>query len=663
MNGLVRRFRVILLLMAGCLNTSWSQGSQSDFIKVTPSFGTLSEAETALRAPANDPNAEAITVFDIGSTRFQSRMEEGFVILFKRIKRIKVFTKAGARQAEISIPFYFEDDATEKVYEIEAIAHNMENGHMIMYRLDGASVYEEQLSEHWKVKKFVVPYVKENTVFEFRYTLETPFLFNPPDWKFQGTIPTKYSEYSIGTDPFYEYEFIAQGIDAFDYQHTEREFKGKMAADGRSNYMVTTFVKKNVPSFVDESFITTPEDYLMKLDFQLSKATSPTGGTKQYKTTWVNMCKRILEHEDFGKYLNASRRLAKDILKQEPQLLATPEAKRYTAIVNYVRSQVTWNRRYGYYATKSPKDVFAQKNGNAAEINLLLVALLSEAGVDAVPVLLSTRDHGKVYYQYPFEHFFNYVAVFVNGPQPFLTDGTEILIAYDRIPVRCMNENGLIVSKDAENWVSLTPRNPSEEDINLKLMADPANTKVKFSAVISSTEYEALDFRKQFENDTAKIREHFQNALDASIEKASTYNYSVASRPYIINLAGTSRLEHFGNKIVLQPFLGFGFRENPLKQPARTYPVDITYPRNTKIKATIYVPKGFKASTLPDPITVDNEMGVVALKHVPVGNDIELQAEYQLKKAIYDSTEYTRLKDYFDSIVKAFSAVVVLEKQ
>lgn len=653
-----------VLLLAGCWGTSFGQSVPSTFVKVTPLFGTISDAEHALTPPADEPNAEAIIVFDIGSSRFQYQGDGGFVIIFKRIKRIKVFTRAGARHAEVSIPFYFENKLeTEKVYDIEAMTHNYENGQIIMRRLEGSSIYEEQISEHVKVKKFVMPHVKENTVFEFRYTMETPFLFNPPDWKFQGNIPTKYSEYSIGTDPFYEYEYIAQGIDKFDYQHSGLEHQNWKDADGKGNYTVTTFVKRNIPAFVDEGFITTPEDYIMKLDFQVAKVTYRGGGYKFYKSTWTDLCKRLLEHEDFGRYINASHRLAKDILKKEPQLMSTPENKRSQAIINYVRSELVWTGRMGYYASKSPKEVFAQKTGTAAEINLLLMALLSEAGFDATPVLLSTRSHGKVYPQYPFDHFFNYVLVFVNGPQPFLTDGTESLIAYDRIPIRSMNEKGLIVSKEAENWVDLTTRRPSLEDVNLKLTVDPANSEIRFSSMISSTEYEALDYRRNFEDDTTKIREHFQKTLDVPSLKASTYNFSTASRPYIINLTGTSRLEQVGSKAIVQPFLGFAFNENPLKQPERTYPVDITYPRNTKIKTTVFMPNGYKPSALPEPIELDNEMVLVSLKHAQIGSDLELQAEYRLKKAVYDPAEYSKVKEYFDVIIKAFNATVVLEKQ
>ena len=61
--------------------------------------------------------------------------------------------------------------------------------------------------------------------------------------------------------------------------------------------------------------------------------------------------------------------------------------------------------------SKTAKEFLNTRTGNAANINLFLCSMLNEAGIQASPVLLSTRDHGKILKDYPFQQFINYVIV------------------------------------------------------------------------------------------------------------------------------------------------------------------------------------------------------------------------------------------------------------
>ncbi len=631
--------------------------------KLEPTFGMLSVAEHAVKAPAGDPDAEAVIVFDIAKTRFVNVGPKGFVIMFHRMKRVKVLTRSGVRHAEVSVPFYREDrDRSERVASVEAFTYNVENGKIVKRTLDPSTVYEEQVDERWWVKKFPIPDVRENSVFEFRYTHETPFFYNLPDWKFQDAIPTQYSEYSVGMNPFYEYDYIAQGMDKFDYQHSEPEFPEKYFGGVRYKDQVTTFVLKDVPAFKDESFITTPEDFLLKVDFQLSKVNNLDGSSRSIRTTWPELSKSLLDREGFGKYMNSCRRFAKDILSKETTLQVEPAEKKYQAIINYVRSQFRWNGRTGFQASKSPKEVVSQKTGSAAEINLFLIALLAEAGADVTPVILSTRDHGKVHTQYPFEHFFNYVVAFVNGPRPYLTDGTDSRLAYDRIPPRCLNDQGLIIATSAENWVELEPKTPSHEEVTLRLKIDETKATAQVSATLQSLEYKAYGYKSRFENDTMKIRKYFIDNHQMEVSKVTSHNYEMASRPYVMTATGVTSLEVVGAKLVVQPLLSFAIEENPFRQEKRSYPVDFVYPHSNTIRSIVTVPAGYTVEATPEPISVDNELAQIKLTSTLTGSELQVVGTYAFKKNIYMPADYEPLKALFAQIIKGFNAPVVLEK-
>ncbi len=135
-------------------------------------------------------------------------------------------------------------------------------------------------------------------------------------------------------------------------------------------------------------------------------------------------------------------------------LSGKPEKVKSRVIIEYVKANFTWDGNYSKYASQSAKDFFSTKTGNSADINLFLVALLNNAGIVTDPMILSIRDHGKVKTDYPFDHFTNYVVALVYTNSAFMADGTQKLLPYNKIPPKCMNEQGLIVTDDEEvQWL------------------------------------------------------------------------------------------------------------------------------------------------------------------------------------------------------------------
>ncbi len=256
------------------------QGYTQNFVR---EFGKISQEELDLKSYNRDPESGAVVLFDIGDSKFY-KTTKGFDIRFRRHKRIKVFDKESLVYAEVTIPYYSDGHGiAEVVNSIEAITYNYENGKLIKHQLDPSLVYKEQIGEDLMAKKFVLPNAQEGSILEFKYILETPFHFNLPDWTFQDRTPTIHSEYTVRMIPFFEYTFIAQGITEFDYQklriRRRKTFWGNLSKLYGQNTgsgvefqdHVHTYVLKDVPAFKDESYISSIDDYIIKMDFQQTK--------------------------------------------------------------------------------------------------------------------------------------------------------------------------------------------------------------------------------------------------------------------------------------------------------------------------------------------------------------------------------------------------------
>ena len=66
----------------------------------------------------------------------------------------------------------------------------------------------------------------------------------------------------------------------------------------------------DVPAFRDDDFISSKNDYIFKLDFQLSKIHNFDGTNTNIITTWEKLIKELLKHQDFGKYISKSEKAA-----------------------------------------------------------------------------------------------------------------------------------------------------------------------------------------------------------------------------------------------------------------------------------------------------------------------------------------------------------------
>lgn len=99
----------------------------------------------------------------------------------------------------------------------------------------------------------------------------------------------------------------------------------------------------------------------------------------------------------------------------------------------------------GFLFQRSQK-AYTDKTGNVAEINLMLTSMLRYAGLEANPVLISTRSNGIAYY--PTIAAFNYVvsAVDISG-ELVLLDATEKYSNINVLPFRDLNWIGRLVKK------------------------------------------------------------------------------------------------------------------------------------------------------------------------------------------------------------------------
>jgi len=623
-------------------------------------MGNISKDELEMETYENDPEAEAVVVYDLGNSKVQ-REENQFVVMFTRKTRIKILSEAGLDYAEVEIPVYQDRGNYERIMDLEGTTYNYNDGKLEQVELDPSDSYKEKINEYWAVEKFVMPGVKVGSVIEYTYRLRTENMFNLRDWEFQRRIPTIYSEYTVRMVPFYSYTYIMQGASQFDKQESyEDDGVRQQFGPTEYQYMVHTYGMKDIPAFRDEEYITSINDYIMKLDFQLSKVYNVNGLGFDYMTTWEDMVKEYLKDPDFGKYMKKSgKQLKKFVGDKLPDGLS--DSAKINLITGLVKSQVDWDGMYSRAADCTPAQLLNRRSGNVVEINLFLTGLLKAAGLEAYPVMISTRDHGKIRLNYPFSHFFNYViaAVKTGDGSYILADATSPRCANNRIPTRCINDKGLIFRKDDPGWVSLAFSLISEVNYNFGVSLTPS--ELQASVGVKATEYEAYQLRNSYGDDTDEITEELVESYEnAEVEGVEITNAWDTDEPYTYsyNLRGTP--EQLNNKLYIDPFPGHTVTENPFKQQKRTMPIDLVYPRKKSYHSEITIPEGYAVEYKPDPIKILNKDFSMEYEIHEEGNKIEVDFFYVFHNSVYPANDYFTLKFYYNELIKKANDKIVL---
>jgi hypothetical protein len=638
-------------------------------------FGIVSEADFETHYPV-DTGPGAVVIADIGNASIIGNTKGWFSILFRHFKRVHVLDKNGFDLANVSIRLYREGENETKLDRLKATTYNIENGKLVQTRLEGKSVFSEKINKNITLKKFSFPAVKEGSIIEFEYTTISDFVNLPDAWEFQGAYPRLWSEYTLETPSFFTYVFLRQGYlkyDITDRKDGVKSYNVRITTNlnQMQNVSVTAgvsefkWVVRNVPPLREENFTTSINNHLQKIQFELSEQSDPLEA-HHYIESWEQVTEWLLGHSDFGKPLTENS----DWFSGETGPVikgVTDNLQKAKRIFEYVRDNYTCTDNSALFIEKTMRDVIRNKNGNVAELNLLLVGLMRQAGIDADPVILSTRDHGVVYEAFPIITQFNYVIsrIKVNGKDYFL-DASGKEHGFGFLPLRCYNESARVVNAAAEQ-VKLSADQLSEKKSTTIFII---NEKGNWTGTVQQTPgyYESTGLRQS-------IKEKGNNYYDGELKKAYGSEFSVKNIVIDSLENKESRLGikyeiiEQGDKeeiIYFNPMLAEGYRENPFKSSSRQYPVEMPYSIDEIYTLLVEIPDGYEVDEMPAEAIVKfnrNDEGLFEYRLSRSGNSLSLRSRLLLKKANYLPEEYNTLREFFDLVVKKHAESIVFKKK
>lgn len=634
-----------------------------------------------------DTAAAAVVLVDYGESRFiYNKTEGGFQIQFERYTRIKIFNPDGYKWADVSVPVYNSNGNKERVSGIKGNTYNLVNGKIETTKLGKGSKFEEDLTENWTLEKFTLPNVKEGSVIEYVYTITSDFIFQLQDWQFQSTIPTVWSEYKVAIPEYFDYKQLSQGFvpitikensvsnGSINFLSTSRpSANGSFSsAQGRTssstvNYQTNIYrwATGDIPAFKKERYLTSQDDHIAKIQFELATIKYPGRPTQQVMDTWSTLERKLMESDRFGLALKRSG-FYKDQLEQITSKYSNP-MEIMQGVYSFVQDHMEWNGVRSKYVDVSLKKAFDEREGNTADINLLMVSMLRAAGLEANPVILSTRDHGKVIEFYPIISRFNYVIaeVILDG-KSYLLDATDQYCPINTLPYRCLNKQGRRIAENP-GWVNLIEDKKLVvmTQINLDLGEDGS---LNGTMVEKQKGYYAASVRKKIikEGQDEFVTEKFKDQAGWSIKGYSfdnleTKNESLIAK-YEISIAESA--ESLGGLIYLNPIFSEDLKDNPFKTENRTYPVDYGSQSTQTYVASINIPEGYAVDEMPDNVALamPDAAGTFRYSISQNGNTLQVVSSLSIKKTEFNAQEYPNLREFYNHVVDKHNQQIVLKK-
>jgi transglutaminase-like putative cysteine protease len=665
--------KLLLLLLCVCFFKLQNFAQEKAPVK----FGKISPDDFKPKIYGIDSNANAVVIADIGSSEIVGNSKGWFSLEFKHYRRVHILNKNGYDEANVEIELYASGDYEEVLNNVKAVTYNIENGKVVETKLEKSGIFKDKLNKNLVVKKFTFPGIKEGSIIEYEYTIQSDYLSNLQPWAFQGGSPVLWSEYNLRLPEFFGYVFLTQGYRTYDINDRKDNRTNFRIRDSRTAEATETFsldanvtdyrwVMKNVRALKEESFTSTVRNHIAKIEFQLSDYRYPLTA-QSVMGTWTKLTNELLRSEYFGNSLDKNNGWLSDIVNPLTAG-AKDNLEKAKRIYAYVRDNFTCTSHNAIYLDQTLKNLLKARNGSVAEINLLLVAMLKYAHIDADPLMLSTRSHGYTQAIYPIRSKFNYVVcdATING-QNYYLDASQSHMGFGRLGYECYNGHARIINADATP-VDLTADSLLERSVTSVFIINDEKGNFSGSMQESPGFYESYRLRN-------RIKDKGRDQLLDDIKKSFGLETQV-------NDLSIDSLEKYDNPITIKynfemkpdkedimyinPMFGEGYKENPFKSAERFYPVEMPYTMDQTYLLQLEVPKGYTVDELPKQIMVklnENDDGLFEYRISESNGTISLRSRLRMKRSYFMPDEYEMLREFFNLVVKKHSEQIVLKKK
>lgn len=636
--------------------------------KGQPGFGKVDKADLEMKDCDFDKGADAMVLIDFGST-YYDRGTAGYSLfktIFERRTRIKILKEKGMSQADVEIPFYTHNNE-ERIIKLNARTYNLdEAGKIQSTDVKKSSIYSKRIDADYSKMVITFPEVKVGSIIEYSYSIERETMGSLRNWYFQGNIPIRYSEYQLKIPQLFRFTVQPSVVDPIeDKQVVTTESISMNDGYLETQVLKSNYIMRNLPGIKSEPFMGSAKDYMQRLEFQLNQIYFNENRVIDVTVKWEDVIKNLLTNDDFGLQLKKNVPQAAALIAEAKQIADAETRMKF--IYQTLRKAVSWNQDDNIYTDNGIVKTWETKTGNTADINLLLINLLTEAGLKVTPMLLSTRDHGLVSPYFPFITQFNTVMGFVViNDKTFLLDATDRTINYRLIPEPVANTSGLILEGTKGKWKDMLV-GKSKYKVMAAVQADiDAEGTMKGNCLVNCYDYARAQRCELLIKSPAKFKDDFfiSPYPAVKVQDIVINNADTDSLPLEQKIKFTSALSSSGDYKYFSVNLFSDLERNPFIADKRLSDVDFGVQQDYTLFGNYTIPAGFSFDGIPENISLStSDNSIIFTRSMKAeSNLLNVRMTLQFKRSFYPASNYTDFKEFYKKLFDKLNEQVVIKK-
>jgi len=657
-------FRFLTISILAGLTLYSIQAYAQKYYESPYSYGDVSPEDFNIDSEIIENDDPAVVLCDIGASELSYGMRGQGELEYSRYTRIKVLSKEGLDQGDRSIGLYIGESDAQTLYRLKAQVHNMENGEVVTSKLKNKDWSEERYSDKLNLVRFSLPNVKVGSIIEVSYEIRDPFWFELTDWNFQSDIPTLYSAYYVYHPNEIGYKLLKLGyFELTDVdQGSEYVSTNRTSVTGgvyRRNHF--KFVCENIPAFRDLNLMDDEENYKPRIIGELSYLEQSDGTMKRFYTDWGTSVNQFLDQNTIKFFLKTKKKSFR--IDVPGDIRDTLGQAMY--LHRYIQRNVKCSDPVNHLAPqRSPEVIAANKESTKNEANWLLIYSLRAQGIQAYPVLATSRQSPRVVEYFPIITQFSRVltGAIISG-EFFILDASDPFMNFGQIPADLHNGSGLLVARDNPRWIDLYSRQRTTSTTMLHFDEfDEGILRGKMKIRKSGVEAEELRSATKMQESQVIEALDLPDEWDLSLESCD--GLQAESDLIQLEIDVSYKAENLGGSYYIPSVLLDGIQENPLVEEKRIYPVSFPGTWEKSYTCMIELPEGYQVSATPDnaAFSLPDGLAMFQFSARPVANQLVLSSKIRMMDDSFESDKYSALRQLYDLIATSHSSMIEIKK-
>ena len=619
-------------------------------------FGEVQHAEFTASEFEIEQKASAIVLCDFGQCAVT---ENGQSVIVTKHIRIKILKSTGYDWADVEIPIY----ESMKLKEIQACTYNLIKGEIQKTELSKKMILHEDYLDGIEILKFAFPNIKRGSIIEYQYSFELFRISGLWSWTFPKSIPVKHSEFWVQYPFEFKYKVNKTAENLF-YHNELMSNEWYFNKFGPSVFH--RFIAVFQSPYETEPYVNSKYNFMAGVEFHLDNIDLPGVSSSHFIYSFNKISKDLTESFYFGKKLG-SKKFIRDAVA-EVVSSSDSQLEKIEKIRDHLTKRLRWNGENRMTTKKSLAKTYREGEGSSADINLLLIQFLQDAGVDAFPLVLSTRSRGTIDRNFAKSDRLNYVLAYVETKYGhLLLDATDRFLPYNMLPRKCLNGEGWLILDVKGEWISLGEDEKNSISTQIKLSIDE-NEKLNGYYKRKFKGYDAARLRERIYLDgEEKLEQSYKDFFgNWDIHDFQIQNPDNLNEEIIVEFAFETAddIINANNYKYINPFLKNEGISNPFSAKERYSDINFACLQEQQYFIELEIPEDYSIYDIPESMVkiLPDKGGQLLFNVTSINNKITILHKLRITNVNIPVDQYLGLKKLYQYSADKQAQMIILEK-